>query len=121
MSRTASSSPAAARMAMSWMRVSMRLERGRGADGRRVAGLGDGAAAGQADAKGEQHLDYVVGGLPGAPQRRHPAAALAHVHRGLAHAQAVVVEHEDRLDLGEVVRVVAREDADRAAVVEAET
>ena len=57
--------------------------------------------------------------MPGA-DRGDAAAALEHPHRHLAHRQPVVMQHQHRLDLGIVVRIVAGEERDRAAVVEPE-
>ena len=89
------------------------------ATGAGIARLGDGTHARQPDEEGQQHLDHVVDGLAG-PDRRHAAVAQEHPHRHLGHLQPVVVDHQHRLDLGVVVRVVAREQRDRAVVVEPE-
>ena len=74
-----------------------------------------GRCAKQRDEHGQQHLDHVVDRLRGG-DRRGAGEPGTHQHRDLAAAQAVCVHQQDRLDLGVVVRVVAREQLDAPAV-----
>ena len=105
----------AARRAVQAGRPGARRDRGE------LAGLGRAAvhrrrpAAQQADEDRQHHLDHVVGG---ARVVDRALAEAARVHRDvhLVDPQPVVVQHQDRLDLGVVVRVVAGEELDPVAV-----
>ena len=69
----------------------------------------------QADEQRQHHLQHVIGGA-GIVDRAAPEAARVHPHLDLVDPQAVALQHQDRLDLRVVVRVVAGEQLDAAAV-----
>ena len=76
---------------------------------------GDRPPAKQAHEQRQQHLGHVVGAAR-VVDRAAAEAAGVHPHRHLVDPQPVRVQHQDRLDLGVVVRVVAREQLDPAPV-----
>jgi hypothetical protein len=72
-------------------------------------------AAKQADEQGEQHLEHVVGAARIVDRAlAEPAGVHLHVH--LVDPEPVRVQHQQGLDLGVVVGVVAGEELDRPPV-----
>src|SRR3954449_6361442 len=105
--------PPETRIATIWTRDSIRSDRLLRGDGGLLARLDVGTGAEDADHDGEEDLDHVEDG-PVPRDRRASVEPGAHLHGHLGAAETMVMEHHDGLDLGVIVRIVAREQLDAA-------
>src|ERR1700722_15280737 len=84
-----------------------------------IARVGHRTRAPQPDKESQQDLEHVIGRLAGA-DRGGASTPRVHPHGYLTHAQVVVMQDQDGLNLGIIVRVLVCEQLYCAAVVEPE-